>query len=98
VVWCGDGNNVCASFIHASWKFGFDFVFAGPEQLDPDAKFLAEAARQGANVEIMRDVDAAVKDADLIVTDTWVSMHDEMSARERRHNLLRPYQVNPALR
>jgi ornithine carbamoyltransferase len=48
-------------------------------------------------VRIERDPMAAAKDADLIVTDTWVSMHDAQSARERRHNLLRPYQVNERL-
>ena len=97
VVWCGDGNNVCASFIHASWKFGFDVTFAGPASLDPDPAFVKEARDNGANIEISRDAMAAVDGADLIVADTWVSMHDAQSARERRHNLLRPYQVNAEL-
>ena len=97
VVWCGDGNNVCASFLHASWKFGFDVTFAGPAQLAPDAEFVAEAREHGANIVITEDVNAAVDGADLIVADTWVSMHDGASTRERRHKLLRPYQVNDAL-
>ncbi|MFM2354493.1 MAG: hypothetical protein RLZZ528_229, partial [Pseudomonadota bacterium] len=44
-----------------------------------------------------RDPAQAVRGADVVVTDTWVSMHDPVSARERRHNQLRPYQVNEML-
>jgi len=97
VVWLGDGNNVCASFLHAAGQFGFDMVFAGPEALDPDPKGVSFARAQGVQVETMRDAEQAVAGADLVVTDTWVSMHDSQSNRERRHNLLRPYQVNDSL-
>jgi len=90
VVWSGDGNNVFASFAHAAQKFDFDLVFTGPPPLDP------EPALQGLYT-IERDPDVAVAGADLVVTDTWVSMHDPQSARERRHNQLRGYQVNEAL-
>jgi len=97
VVWCGDGNNVCASFIHAAGQFGFDFTFAGPEPLDPEMGFIEEARAKGSKIEIVRDAEEAVKGADLVVTDTWVSMHDPQSARERRHNQLRPYRVDRKL-
>ena len=97
VVWLGDGNNVCASFLHAAGQIGFDVTFAGPEPLDPEDAFLAFARERGARVTIERDAEAAVQGADLVVTDTWVSMHDAPSTRERRHNLLRAYQVNEAL-
>jgi ornithine carbamoyltransferase len=97
VVWAGDGNNVCASFLHAAGQFGFDFTFTGPEPLDPEAKFVEFARAKGANVQIERDPNRAVEGADLVVTDTWVSMHDPESAKERRHNQLRGYQVNEAL-
>ena len=97
VVWTGDGNNVCASFIHAAGQFGVDFVFSGPATLDPEAGFVTEARAKGAKIEIMRDAAAAVRGADLLVTDTWISMHDSQTARERRHNQLRPYQVDDAL-
>jgi len=97
VVWCGDGNNVFASFAHAAGQFGFDLVFTGPPPLDPEMVFVEEARAKGVNVDIIRDPVAAVTGADLVVTDTWVSMHDPQSARERRHNQLRPYQVNDAL-
>ena len=97
VVWCGDGNNVCASFLHAAGQFGFDLTFAGPQVLDPEPEFVDFARQKGSTIEITRDAEAAVEGADLIVADTWVSMHDAQSARERRHNLLRPYQVNAGL-
>ena len=97
VAWLGDGNNVCASFLHAAGRFGFDMRFAGPDVLDPEAAFVAQARAEGATIEITRDPLEAVAGADLVVTDTWISMHEAQSARERRHNLLRPYQVDEAL-
>jgi ornithine carbamoyltransferase len=90
VVWTGDGNNVFASFAHAAKQFDFEVVFTGPEPLDPDPSL---APYYTAN----RNPEEAVAGADLVVADTWVSMHDAQSARERRHNLLRPYQVNAEL-
>lgn len=97
VVWSGDGNNVFASFAQAAGQFGFDLTFTGPEVLDPEMGFIEEARAKGVNVAIERDPVKAVEGADLVVTDTWVSMHDPVSARERRHNLLRGYQVNDEL-
>lgn len=97
VVWSGDGNNVCASFLQAAGQFGFDLTFTGPQTLDPEREWIDFARAKGVTVEIERDPAKAVEGADLIVTDTWVSMHDPESAKERRHNQLRPYQVNEAL-
>lgn len=97
VVWSGDGNNVCASFLHAAGRFGFDMTFTGPELLDPEQVFMEEARAAGSLVAIERDPLRAVEGADLVVADTWVSMHDGPETRERRHNLLAPYQVNEAL-
>jgi ornithine carbamoyltransferase len=97
VVWSGDGNNVFTSFAHAAGQFGFDLTFTGPAPLDPEREAVEEARARGAKVEIVRNPHEAVKGADLVVTDTWVSMHDPQSAKERRHNQLRPYQVNAAL-
>ena len=90
VVWSGDGNNVFASFAHAAKQFDFDLVFTGPEPLDP------EAALKGL-YRVERTPQIAMQGADLVVTDTWVSMHDPQSARERRHNQLRGYQINAEL-
>ena len=97
VVWSGDGNNVFASFAHAAGQFGFDLTFTGPETLDPEKVWLDYCAEKGHPVTIDRNPERAVDGADLVVTDTWVSMHDPQSARERRHNQLRPYQVNDHL-
>lgn len=90
VVWTGDGNNTFASLAHASKQFGFDLVFSGPQPLDP-------APELDGLYTLNRDPEAAVEGADLVVTDTWISMHDAQSARERRHNMLRPYQVTTDL-
>lgn len=90
VVWTGDGNNVFASFAHAAKQFEFDLVFTGPQTLDPEPDLRG-------SYTIERDPQVAVIGADLVVTDTWVSMHDPQSARERRHNQLRGYQVNDQL-
>ena len=90
VVWSGDGNNVFASFAHAAKQFDFDLVFTGPPPLDPEPEL-------AGLYTTVRDPNEAVQGADLVVTDTWVSMHDPQSARERRHNQLRGYQVNDAL-
>jgi ornithine carbamoyltransferase len=97
VVWSGDGNNVFASWAQAAGQFGFDITFTGPETLDPERSQMDFARGKGARAEIRRDPFEAVSGADLIVTDTWVSMHDPQSAKERRHNQLRPYQVNERL-
>jgi ornithine carbamoyltransferase len=97
VVWSGDGNNVFASWAQAAGQFGFDLTFTGPPTLDPDRVLLDDARAKGSKMEIVRDPFQAVAGADLVVTDTWVSMHDPQSARERRHNQLRGYQVNERL-
>ncbi len=97
VVWAGDGNNVCASFLHAAGQFGFDLTFTGPANLDPDPEFVGLARQKGSTITIERDPAVAVDGADLVVADTWVSMHDSQSTKERRHNQLRPYQVDETL-
>jgi ornithine carbamoyltransferase len=97
VVWSGDGNNVFASWAQAAGQFGFDITFTGPPTLDPEPSILDFARSKGSRAEIVRDPFQAVQGADIVVTDTWVSMHDPQSAKERRHNQLRPYQVNERL-
>lgn len=96
-VWSGDGNNVFHSFAHAAGQFGFDLVFSGPEALDPEIKIIEEARKKGVSITTERDPHKAVQGADVVVTDTWVSMHDPASARERRHNMLLPYRVDADL-
>ena len=97
VVWVGDGNNVCASFLHAAGQFGFEIVVTGPEDLRPETEFVDLARTSGASVELISDPVKAVAGADLVVTDTWVSMHDSPAIKERRRKQLEPYQVNAEL-
>ncbi len=95
VTWCGDGNNVAASWVHAAVRFGFSLRLACPELLLPAPALLEWAASEGGDVTLVTDAPAAVRDADCVVTDTWVSMGDD--AAESRHNLLAPYRVDEKL-
>ena len=95
VAWSGDGNNVARSWIRAAACFGFEMRMACPEPLQPPADLLAWAHGQGACISVGNDPDTMVRDADVVVTDTWVSMGDKEAPS--RHNLLRPYQVNSRL-
>ena len=95
VAWCGDGNNMATSWIHAAARFGFELRLACPAELTPLPDAVAWAKAQGAKVTVTRDPAEAVEGVDCVVTDTWVSMGDKDAAN--RHNLLKPYQVNEAL-
>jgi len=95
VAWTGDSNNVLASWIHAAARFDFNLRIATPPELSPGAQILDWARREGAEVALGHDADEAVDGADAVVTDSWVSMGD--GDGERRHNLLRPFQVNERL-
>ncbi len=97
LVWTGDGNNVCASYIQGAARFGYELVVSGPETLEPDPAIVTAARRDGGRVSIERDPLRAVAGADAVVTDCWLSMHDDLTTRERRHNQLKPYQVNAEL-
>jgi ornithine carbamoyltransferase len=96
VAWTGDANNVLASWMHAAQRFDFRLNVATPEELKPSKALLDWVAGSGADIRIGTDPVEAVSGADCVVTDTWVSMGDEES-EARRHNLLKPYQVNTAL-
>jgi ornithine carbamoyltransferase len=95
VAWCGDGNNMATSWIHAAVRFDFELRLACPAELTPLPDAVAWAQAQGAKITVTRDPEDAVDGVDCVVTDTWVSMGDKDAAS--RHNLLRPYQVNRAL-
>ena len=94
VAWSGDGNNMAASWIHASVKFEFTLKIATPPELSPDPALLEWAHENAGSVELMHDPRAAVADADCVVTDTWVSMGDNDTSR---HNILAPFRVDAAL-
>jgi ornithine carbamoyltransferase len=95
VCWTGDGNNVLASWVQAAQRFGFRLDVATPPELAPQPWIREWAAANGADVHYTDDAEAAAADADCVVTDTWVSMGD--SEGERRHNLLKPFQVTRRL-
>ncbi len=77
IAWVGDGNNVCASFIHAAPKLGYRLRIACPPQYHPDLYDLARAQQEGGEVLLLDDPKMAVASADVVVTDTWVSMGDD---------------------
>jgi ornithine carbamoyltransferase len=95
IAWSGDCNNVCASWIHAASRFEFSLRVATPPELPARAQLRKWAEKSGAAIEFTTDPDVAVKNADCVVTDTWVSMGDKEA--EKRRTILKPYQVNKAL-
>jgi len=95
VAWTGDANNVLSSWMHAAKSFDFRLNVATPPELEPDRQITGWAKTSGAAIAIGHDPEVAVDGADCVVTDTWVSMGDKDG--ERRHNLLKPYQVNSRL-
>ena len=95
VAWSGDGNNVATSWIHAAARFGFELRLACPDHLRPPAAVLAWAEREQARVSVSADPRAAVRGADCVVTDTWVSMGTD--PKLFRPDLLAPYRVDEAL-
>ena len=94
VAWTGDANNVLASWMHAAERFEFRLRVATPPELAPKKRLTDWIKSSSADIKVGRDPDEAVKGADCVVTDTWVSMGDKDG--QRRHNLLKRYQVNAA--
>jgi ornithine carbamoyltransferase len=95
VAWTGDDNNVLASWAHAAERFGFTLRVATPPEYAPNKMLRDWIKAANAPVVLGTRPDEAVRDADCVVTDTWVSMGDKEG--EHRHNLLKPYQVNARL-
>jgi ornithine carbamoyltransferase len=83
VAWVGDGNNVCNSLILSSALTGMDVSIASPKGYAPKRDVLDHAREIGGTIHISRSPKDAVRDADIIVTDTWVSMGDEDTREER---------------
>ena len=95
LAWLGDGNNVLSSLIEAAGMFGFHVRAGVPQGYDPDADFVEAARAKGSRIDITRDAREAVAGADLVVTDTWVSM-----GQDHAHNkiaAMAPYQVDERL-
>ncbi|MGJ8527783.1 ornithine carbamoyltransferase [Maritalea sp.] len=95
IAWLGDSNNVLASWIHAADIFGCTLTIACPEQYSPDQGMQADIAQANGRISVTRDPNEAIKDVDLVITDTWVSMGD-LDANIRRENLA-PFRVTEKL-
>ena len=95
VAWTGDANNVLASWAHAAERFDFELRIAAPSELKPKKWLMDWIKKSGAAISVGDDPEAAVKGADCVVTDTWVSMGDRDG--KHRHNVLKRYQVNGSL-
>ena len=93
--WVGDGNNVCNSIVEAAGLLGFAIHIAHPEGYAPDAGFIAAARQRGADIRLTTSPQEAVAGADVVVTDTWVSMGD--TDHDARLRAFQPFQVNPML-
>jgi len=100
LAWVGDGNNVCHSLLLACGKLGLDLNVSCPEGYDPKEEILTEAksyaSESGAEIKIVREPKEAVRDVDVIYTDTWVSIgqEEEYAVREKA---FRNYQINREL-
>lgn len=95
LAYIGDGNNVCHSLLLGCTKVGMEVVVAGPKKYWPDPHVVEEARKHG-KVTLFEDPAQAVKGADVVYTDTWVSMGQEEETKERL-KAFKPYQVNKAL-
>ena len=95
VAWFGDGNNVLHSILEAAALMKFNVRVATPAGYEPEDEFVEMARKAGSNVTLTQDAVAAARDADVLITDTWVSM-----GQDHAHNkiaAMSPYQVNEAL-
>ena len=96
LAWVGDGNNVCNSLILASAILGMQITVASPRGYQPKAQIIEQARRLGGQPVITEEPSAAAEGADVLVTDTWVSMGDEAEEAERLR-VFGKYQVNAGL-
>lgn len=100
MAYVGDGNNMTNSYLYGAAKVGMTLAVATPENYKPNAKVfenaLADAEETGAKLSWTQDPAEAVKDADIIATDTWASMGQE-SEHDARKKIFAPYQVNKKL-
>jgi ornithine carbamoyltransferase len=94
--WIGDGNNVCNSLILAAAILGMQICVASPPGYQPEEKILEQAKRLGGRPVVLFDPEEAAHGADVLATDTWISMGDEGSEAERLR-VFGKYQVNAEL-
>ena len=92
IAWLGDGNNVCASFAQATHLFGFELHIATPPNYELPQNIVDSEQAKGGKIITSHDPDAIIANADVVVTDTWVSMGDK--DYDQRMQAFPPYQVN----
>lgn len=96
MAYIGDGNNVANSLLEAALLTGVDFVIACPKGYEPDKKIYDKVVAGKAKVQIVSDPAEAVKDADVLYTDVWISMGQEHEIESRR-DIFKKYQINKKL-
>jgi ornithine carbamoyltransferase len=97
IAYIGDGNNIANSWINASLLLGFKLHLACPQGYLPDQSILEKALKDSSSqITLTSDPAEAARDADIINTDTWVSMGQEDECNKRIETF-KPYQVNTAL-
>ncbi|HOQ38252.1 MAG TPA: ornithine carbamoyltransferase [Acetivibrio sp.] len=100
LAYIGDGNNVANSLLHGCAKVGMDIAVASPKGYQCDSNIVSEALEDakvsGSNILLTEDPVEAIKDADVVYTDTWISMGQEAEKQERI-KIFMPYQVNKEL-
>jgi len=94
LAWIGDGNNVCNSMIYGCAKTSVDVTIATPKGYEPNSDIIKES-KKFIDVQLLTDPISAVKDADVVVTDTFVSIHHQ--ATDRTKDFLPRFQVNSNL-
>jgi len=101
IAWIGDGNNVCNSTLIGATKLGAHISIACPRGYEPDKRYLEWAeensARSGSRVELTESPEEAVRDADVVMTDTFVSMGMEAERDRRLKTFIPRYQVTKDL-
>ena len=95
IAWTGDANNVLTSWVHAAARLEFTLKVATPAELSPSQGLRDWVKGAGADVQFGDDPEKAVKNAQCVIADTWISMGDEDATK--RHNMLKRYQVNDRL-
>jgi ornithine carbamoyltransferase len=97
IVWIGDGNNVAQSWIEACALLGFKLTLTCPEGFEPEKELLNEAREKyEAKIEIVHSPEEAIKGAEVINTDVWVSMGQEEET-QKRISAFKGFQVNKEL-
>ncbi len=97
IAWVGDCANVTRSWIEAAALLGMQLRIGAPKGYQPEDDVLAWAREKGGDIIVVEDAEEAVRGADCVMTDTWISMHHGEEEKERRITDLMPYQVTPEL-